>query len=96
MSIVIFNHSFGLIKVVKYFSRINGHDFNNFVTLDVTHEYDEYYLVSEQESLLFLAGLYSCFCQKVNKKYKKYKPAMLRSDLLYLSASNIFSCTMPC
>jgi hypothetical protein len=26
------------------------------LTLGVTHEYDEYYLVFEQETLLFLAG----------------------------------------
>ena len=32
------------------------------LTLSVIHEYDEYYLVFEEESLLFLVGLYSCIC----------------------------------
>ena len=64
------------------------------LTMDVTHEYDECFLVFEQDSLHFLSGLYSCFCQKMNKTYKKNKPAMLYSDRLYFSASNIL--ILPC
>jgi hypothetical protein len=29
----------------------------NLLTMDFTHEYDEYYLMSEQDSLHFLSGL---------------------------------------
>ena len=88
ISIVIANHSLVLIKVLKYFFlELRTMIVIILLNMDVIHEYDEYYLVYEEESLLFLVGLYSCSCQKINKKYKKYKPTMLYSDRLYLSSS---------
>jgi len=63
ISIVIANHSLVLIKVLKYFFlELRTMIVIILLTMDVIHEYDEYYLVYEEESLLFLVGLYSCFC----------------------------------
>jgi hypothetical protein len=57
--------------------------------MDINHGYYEYYVAFDQESLLFVSALYSCFFHNNNKKFKKYKLPMLYSDRLYLTACNI-------
>jgi len=67
------------------------------LTMDITYEYDEYYLMFEQESLHFLSGFKAVFVKKLIRNIKiKYKLTKLYSYGLFLSASNIFSYTLRC